>query len=71
MVSYVDGSVFTISFALYDPPRSPNYEGKGVMPDVLVTLDEEASDPSVYDEAKDNQLQAAVAILNGQSASER
>lgn len=71
MVSYVDGSAFTISFALYDPPRSPNYEGKGVTPDVLVTLDEEASDPSVYDEAKDNQLQAAVAILNGQSASER
>lgn len=60
-----DGSVMYISTELYYPPYSDNFEGKGITPDVVVELDEEAKSTSLYKLTyeKDNQLQKAVEII--------
>ncbi len=67
VLQYKDGSAFTLSMARYNPPFSGNYEGVGVIPDIKVILDEEAAKVNVFlrDDAIDNQLQAAVFVLNG------
>ncbi len=62
-----DGSAVMISTMLYNPPFSENFEGKGVEPDHVVELDEALRDKNMYKitDEEDNQLQAAIAILNG------
>lgn len=60
-----DGSAISISIAKFNPPYSANFNGKGVSPDIPVTLDS-ASASHLYDLGydQDTQLQAAVQYLN-------
>ena len=69
------GYATTISFAMYNPPYSDNYEGVGVTPDIPVELGEEAQEKSIYvlTEEEDVQMQAAIASVTsriGESAAE-
>ena len=59
-----DGSALEITVALYNPPKSPNYEGVGVKPDyeVRLTADQEAVVDSL-DEHSDPQLKKALEII--------
>ena len=58
-----DGSGITISYRMYNPPYSDNYEGVGVIPDIDLPLDEALLDKNFYKitDEEDNQLQAAIA----------
>ncbi len=60
-----DNTAISISTATYAPPYSDNYEGKGITPDVVLPLDEAASETSIYlrDHLIDNQIMRAVEIL--------
>ncbi len=57
-----DGSAISVSYRMYCPPFSDNYEGVGLSPDIEVELDEKFKNTSVFmlDEKDDAQLQAAV-----------
>lgn len=61
-----DGDAVSISYKLYSPPYSENYEGVGITPDVIVELDEALSGISIYkiSDEEDNQLQKAISVLN-------
>ena len=60
-----DGSVVYISSELYYPPRSDNFEGVGITPDVIVELNEEAANTNLHKLPleKDDQLKKAVEII--------
>ena len=62
-----DNTGLGISYRMYDPPYSDNYEGKGVTPDYEVELDESLADKNIYKitDAEDNQLKRAVEVLDG------
>lgn len=62
-----DNTGLGISYRMYDPPYSENYEGKGVTPDYEVELDESLADKNIYKitDAEDNQLKRAVEVLDG------
>jgi len=61
-----DGSALRLTYRTYSPPKSDNYDGVGITPDVEVELDEALAGKTVYSitDAEDNQLQAAIAALN-------
>lgn len=61
-----DGSALKVTYRLYCPPFSPNYDGVGVTPDIVVPMAEKWADRSVYlvPEAEDNQLAAAIEALH-------
>ena len=61
-----DGTGLGISYRLYCPPFSDNYEGVGVIPDVEVELDKTLEGKNIYKitDSEDNQLQKAIEILN-------
>ena len=61
-----DGSGVKATYRYYCPPYSDNYDGIGVMPDVVVELDEALVGKNVYliTDEEDNQLAAAIAALN-------
>ena len=61
-----DGTGIGISYRLYCPPFSDNFEGVGVAPDVEVEPDESLAGKNIYKitDSEDNQLQKAVEILN-------
>ena len=61
-----DGSAVTITYRMYDPPFSDNYHGVGIVPDVVVELDEALREKNIYKitDEEDNQLRAAVATFN-------
>ncbi|MFY9382328.1 MAG: S41 family peptidase [Eubacteriales bacterium] len=61
-----DGDAVSISYKLYSPPYSDNYEGVGITPDIIVELDEALSGISIYkiSDEEDNQLQKAISVLN-------
>ena len=61
-----DGTGLGISYRLYCPPFSDNYEGVGIAPDVEVELDKSLEGKNIYKitDSEDNQLQKAVEILN-------
>ena len=60
-----DGSYIYVSNALYYPPVSDNFDGKGITPDYKVSLSYEASRVSLYKLAPedDAQLQYALELL--------
>ena len=60
-----DGSGLLITTFLYDPPKSGNYNGVGIFPDVSAELSEEASNKNIFDLAhdEDDQLKAALEAL--------
>lgn len=61
MPVFDDGSLLKITYALYCPPFSDNYDGVGITPDVEMPLDEALLEKSFYKitDAEDNQLRAA------------
>nr|MBQ4317573.1 hypothetical protein [Clostridia bacterium] len=67
-----DNSAVVVSVAKYNPPFSDNYDGIGIAPDVEVELDEELKTINRFKiaDADDNQLQAAIAVLNGKTVPE-
>lgn len=60
-----DNSAVRVTYRMYSPPYSDNYDGVGLTPDVVVELSEEAAAKNIYTiaDADDNQLQAAVERL--------
>lgn len=60
-----DGSAFKITCGRYDPPCGINYDGAGVVPDVIEDLSEEAKKIGIYklNDESDNQLALAVSKL--------
>lgn len=66
VIGLADGTGVGISYRLYCPPFSDNFEGVGIAPDVEVTLDESLAGKNIYKitDSEDNQLQKAVEILN-------
>ena len=68
VVSLPDGSGLSISYRMYNPPYSDNYEGIGVVPDIELPLAEELMEKNFYKitDEEDNQLQTAIAIVRGE-----
>lgn len=66
VIGLPDGSGIGISYRLYNPPFSDNFEGIGIAPDVEVELDEALANKNIYKitDSEDNQLQKAVEIIN-------
>ena len=66
LITLPDGSGLTFSTSMYNPPFSENYEGKGITPDIEVSLSDEAASINIYKlpDNLDNQLQAAIDALN-------
>lgn len=62
-----DGDALSISYKLYSPPYSDNYEGIGITPDIEVELDESLAGKNVFKitDEEDNQLRRAVEALLG------
>ncbi len=65
VIGLPDGSGIGISYRLYNPPFSDNYEGVGIAPDFEVELDRSLEGKNIYKitDSEDNQLQKAVEIL--------
>lgn len=57
-----DGSGLRISTSLYAPAYSDNFEGKGIIPDVIVPMPDKYKNVNIFtlDKAEDVQLQAAI-----------
>lgn len=62
IVRLADNSAIRVTYKMYSPPFSDNYNGIGLVPDFIVELSEEASKKNLYniDDTEDNQLQEAV-----------
>lgn len=62
-----DGTALDLSVAYFYPPKSDNFEGKGVSPDIPVELSEEKQ-RNFYslDESDDDQLQSAISYIEMQ-----
>ncbi len=62
------GGAVSISYKMYNPPYSDNYEGIGITPDIVIELDEALASKNIYKitDDEDNQLHRAVeALKNG------
>jgi len=61
-----NGGAVTITYRMYSPPFSDNYHGVGIIPDIVVELDEALADKNIYKitDWEDNQMAAAAAALN-------
>ena len=59
------GGAVSITYRMYNPPFSDNYHGIGIVPDVVVELDESLAGKNTYKitDEEDNQLAAAVEAL--------
>lgn len=68
VVRLADNSAIRVTYKMYSPPFSDNYNGIGLIPDFIVELSEEAAKKNLYNinDTEDNQLQEAVTrIING------
>lgn len=66
MIPLSDGTGVNVTVATYDPPKSENFDGVGVQPDITVTLpDEVKSHYYEKTDEEDAQLQAAIAAVTG------
>ncbi|MHB1152131.1 MAG: S41 family peptidase [Eubacteriales bacterium] len=68
IVRLADNSAIRVTYKMYSPPFSDNYNGIGLVPDFIVELSEEAAKKNLYNinDTEDNQLQEAVnRIKNG------
>lgn len=61
-----DGSVIKLTTHFYNPPKSENYDGYGIEPDIEVELPEEYQGVHILTvpQSEDTQLAAAIAELN-------
>ncbi len=57
-----DGDALSISYKMYSPPYSDNYEGVGVTPDITVEMEPEVANVNIYKltEDEDTQLRRAI-----------
>ncbi len=64
-IALSDYSAVSVTFRMYNPPFSENYHGVGIVPDVVVELDEALAEKNIYKitDEEDNQLAAAVATF--------
>ncbi len=60
-----NGGALSISYKLYSPPYSDNYEGIGITPDIEIELDEALAGKNIYKitDEEDNQIGRAVKAL--------
>ena len=60
-----DGDALSISYKMYSPPYSDNYEGIGITPDIVIEMDESVANVNLYKvpEAEDTQLMRAIEEL--------
>ena len=60
-----DGDALSISYKMYNPPMSENYEGKGITPDLIVEMEESVANVNIYklSETEDTQLRRAIEEL--------
>lgn len=68
IVRLADNSAIRVTYKMYSPPFSDNYNGIGLIPDYIVELSEEAAKKNLYNknDTEDNQLQEAInRIKNG------
>lgn len=68
IVRLADNSAIRVTYKMYSPPFSDNYNGIGLAPDFIVELSEEAAKKNLYNinDTEDNQLQEAInRIKNG------
>jgi len=65
VIPLYDGSGLVFTTFLYDPPKSENYNGVGIAPDIKKELSEQASKKNIFELAhhEDDQLKAAVEAL--------
>ncbi|MBR4071252.1 MAG: S41 family peptidase [Clostridia bacterium] len=58
---FKDGTGFKFTTRYYCPPFSDNYDGVGIVPDVVVELSEELKNVNIYkiEDSEDNQITAA------------
>ena len=65
IIRLADNTGIGISYRMYNPPYSDNYEGVGVQPDYVVEMDESVADKNIYKitDAEDTQLQKAIELL--------
>ena len=68
IVSLPDGSGLSLSYRMYNPPYSDNYEGIGISPDIELPMDAALLEKNFYKitDDEDNQLQTAIAIVRGE-----
>lgn len=65
-----DGSAFSISIAYFNPPKSANFDGKGVKPDIAVPMSaSQVQNLYTLSQADDAQLQAAIRYLSSKGLS--
>lgn len=66
IIKLADDSAVSISVALYNPPFSDNYEGIGVIPDIVVEMPEELKNVNIYKipDEQDTQLLEAIRTLS-------
>lgn len=65
IIRLADNTGIGISYRMYNPPYSDNYEGVGVQPDYVVEMDESVADKNIYKitDEEDTQLQKAIELL--------
>ena len=63
--SLSDGSALKLTTAKYYTPNGNDIHKKGITPDVEVELDEDVEIQNIIEKEEDNQLQKAIAVLNG------
>jgi carboxyl-terminal processing protease len=60
-----DGSAITLTIAYFNPPKSANFDGKGVEPDIEVDLSaDKLKHFYKLSQSDDDQLQAAISYIN-------
>ena len=66
IIRLADNTGIGISYRMYNPPFSDNYEGVGVQPDYVVEMDESVADKNIYKitDEEDTQLQKAIELLS-------
>ncbi len=69
IITLPDGSGIGISYKMYNPPYSDNYEGVGVIPDYEVDMPASTEGKNIYKitDEEDTQLQKAAELLREQS----
>lgn len=62
IIQLSDGSGLRISTSLYAPAYSDNFEGKGIIPDIVVPMPDKYKNVNIFtlDKSEDVQLQAAI-----------
>ncbi len=64
MMQLADGSALSVSTQMYNPPYSENYEGKGVVPDLVVELSaEQLAQYYMLTPENDPQLSKAIGVV--------